>query len=135
MFNINKMSDTPLYEQVKEQIEYQILVDNIAPNEQIPSVRSLSVELSINPNTIQKAYNELEINQITYSVPGVGRFVAKDAKEKIGATSHKKFDEIYDAAYWLALSGIEQSKISEVVNKAFADAKNHIKRVNTNDKS
>lgn len=136
MFNIDKMSGTPVYEQIIEQMEYLILVGGIATDEQIPSVRSLSLDLSVNPNTIQKAYNELEINQVTYSVPGVGRFVAKNAKEKIGSGSRKKFDVIYDAAYWLALTGIEQPKISETVSNAFADAKKHMtERTNPDDKS
>jgi GntR family transcriptional regulator len=136
MFNIDKLSGRPVYEQIIEQMQYLILVGGIVPDEQIPSVRSLSLDLSVNPNTIQKAYNELEFNKITYSVPGVGRFVAKDAKQKIGASYDKKVDVIYDASYWLALAGVEQTVITDTVSKAFTNAKRHmVERMKPNDKN
>lgn len=76
---IDKQSRVPIYEQLIEAIEQEILNGFWQPGELIPSVRSLSVELSVNPNTIQKAYNELERLQITYSVPGVGRYISTEA--------------------------------------------------------
>lgn len=101
-----------------------ILIDSLKSDEQIPSVRSLSLELSVNPNTIQKAYNELEISGITYSVPGVGRFVSKDAKQKIGSDYKNNIDKIYEISYWLALSGVEHNLVIDMVNKAYDDALN-----------
>jgi GntR family transcriptional regulator len=136
VLNIDKQSVRPLYEQVIEQFEQLILIGNIKPDEQIPSVRSLSLELSVNPNTIQKAYNELELNHIAYSVPGIGRFVTRDAKRIIGRSFLKKLDDIYNVSYWLALAGIEQSLLTDTVSKAFTDANRHMeKRRNPNDKS
>ena len=134
MLNIDKQSGIPVYEQIIEQMQHLILVGSLAPDEQIPSVRSLSLDLSVNPNTIQKAYNELEINKITYSVPGVGRFVAKNAREKIGGCYHNKLDGVYEASYWLALAGIEQSLVNDTVGKAYSDAKRHMgERMTAND--
>lgn len=135
MLNIDKQSVRPVYEQIIEQMEQLILVESLKPGEQIPSVRSLSLELSVNPNTIQKAYNDLEINHITYSVPGIGRYVANDAKEIIGRSFIKKLDDIKNISYWLALAGIEESLVTETVSKAFSEAKQHIeKRGSPNDK-
>lgn len=123
MLSIDKQSSTPVYEQILEQFNRLILVGSLKPDEQIPSVRALSLDLSVNPNTVQKAYNALELTGITYSVPGVGRFVTKDAKKKIGGGFQGKLDCIYDASLWLALAEVERSLITEKIEKAYSDAK------------
>ena len=64
MFMIDPMSRQPVYEQIIRQMERFILSGMLAPGDQLPSVRSLSLELSINPNTIQKAYSELDVRGI-----------------------------------------------------------------------
>ncbi len=66
----------PLYEQVAEKFQMLILQGAIPAGEKIPSVRQLAVELSINPNTIQRAYMELEQAGLIYPVKGKGNFVA-----------------------------------------------------------
>ena len=75
MFRIDNFSRTPIYEQLIEQFERFILTGALTPGAQIPSVRSLSVQLSINPNTVQKAYSELDSRALIYSLPGKGSFV------------------------------------------------------------
>ena len=64
---IDSMSRQPVYEQIVDQVEQMILSGLMRPGEQLPSVRSLSLELSINPNTIQKAYAELDGRGIIYT--------------------------------------------------------------------
>ena len=71
----------PIYEQLTENIRRLVLQGILQPNEQLPSVRALAVELAINPNTIQKAYAELERQGITYSLPGRGSFVSDNVSE------------------------------------------------------
>lgn len=66
----------PIYEQVVEKFKLLILKNILQKDEQIPSVRSLAVELSINPNTIQKAYAELERQGYIYTIKGKGNFVS-----------------------------------------------------------
>lgn len=68
----------PIYEQIVERFETLILKNVLRADEQMPSVRSLAVELSINPNTIQKAYTELERRGFIYTVKGRGNFVSGD---------------------------------------------------------
>ena len=70
--NINKLGRTPIYMQIIDEIEKEILAGILKPMDQLPSVRALSVEISINPNTIQKAYTELEHKGICYTSPGQG---------------------------------------------------------------
>lgn len=76
MITIDYKDRRPLYQQLMEKIEELALNGLIKADEQLPSVRSLAVELAINPNTIQRAYGELEKKGIVYSVPGRGSFLA-----------------------------------------------------------
>ena len=76
LWNIDFRDKRPIYEQIVSGMEGEILHGIMAPDEPLPSVRSLAMELSINPNTIQKAYRQLESDGYTYSVPGRGSFVS-----------------------------------------------------------
>lgn len=76
MIVIDYRDKRPIYEQVVERFETLILNGVLEPDEKLPSVRSLAVELSINPNTIQRAYGELERRGLIYSAKGKGNFVA-----------------------------------------------------------
>ena len=78
MIFIDYKDTRPIYEQVVERFKTLILKNVMQPDEQMPSVRSLAMELSINPNTIQKAYAELERQGFIYSVKGRGSFVSGD---------------------------------------------------------
>ncbi len=76
MIVIDYKDKRPIYEQVVERIEQLILRGVLKPDDMLPSVRSLAVELTINPNTIQRAYQELERLGFTYTVKGKGSFVS-----------------------------------------------------------
>lgn len=69
----------PIYEQIVSRMKHLILMDVIRPGEQLPSVRSLAMENGTNPNTVQKAYSELEREGFTYTVRGKGVFVSDNA--------------------------------------------------------
>ena len=77
MITLNYQSKDPIYLQIKNRIAELVLLGVYPPGTQLPSVRSLAGELGINPNTIQKAYQELEAAGITCSVSGKGSFVAQ----------------------------------------------------------
>ena len=70
----------PLYEQIIERFQDLMYQEVLKENEKLPSVRSLAMELSINPNTIQRAYTELERQGFIYSVKGKGSFVADSGR-------------------------------------------------------
>ena len=76
MIKLDLQSKTPLYLQMEQQIIDLILMGVLKENEQLPSVRNLARDLGINPNTIQKAYQDMESRGIIYSVVGRGNFVA-----------------------------------------------------------
>lgn len=81
MFVIRPQSKAPIFEQLKAQILEFISLGILAPNDKLPSVRSLATELSINPNTVSKAYQELELQGYIYTTPGKGCFVADNHLE------------------------------------------------------
>ncbi len=72
---IDYQDSRPIYEQIVENFKLQIYKGILQPDDQMPSVRSLSMELSTNPNTVQKAYAELERQGFIYTVKGRGNFV------------------------------------------------------------
>ena len=78
MISLNYRDSRPIYEQIKDGLRRLIVTGAMAPDEKLPSVRALATQLSINPNTIQRAYNELENEGYIYSVPGKGSFAAGD---------------------------------------------------------
>ena len=78
MFQIDPLSRIPVYEQIVMQAEQLVAREIVKPGDALPSVRSLSIQLSINPNTIQKAYTELDRRGLIVSVAGKGCFIRED---------------------------------------------------------
>jgi len=76
VISLNYRDSRPIYEQIRESFRKLIVAGAMQEEEKLPSVRVLATQLSINPNTIQRAYNELESEGYIYSVPGKGSFVA-----------------------------------------------------------
>ena len=77
MFIINHQSNIPIFEQLKNQVLEFISIGVLQPDEQLPSVRSLASSLGINPNTVSKAYQDLEASGYIYSKKGRGCFISK----------------------------------------------------------
>ena len=73
-----------IYEQVVEKLEHLIVGGALGANEKMPSVRSLGMELTVNPNTIQRAYNQLEQDGYLYTIAGRGSFVAPETEWRTG---------------------------------------------------
>ena len=77
MISLNYRDSRPIYEQIKDGLRKLIVTGALRTGEKLPSVRALATQLSINPNTIQRAYGELETEGFVYSVTGRGTFVAE----------------------------------------------------------
>lgn len=98
MFQVNLTSKVPIYEQLSRKIMELMMKEVLHENDQLPSVRSLAKELGINPNTVQKAYQELERSGIIYSVAGRGNFVAPLKENMLKEKAMKGFDDaVHDA--------------------------------------
>ena len=110
----------PIYEQVAEKLEELMLLGILGENEPLPSFRSLAMELSINPNTIQRAYAELERQGYIYTVKGKGSFVAENSvmKEKRKKDLLIQVSEVIDEAIRLGISGEEIKNMVEIQYQA-----------------
>ena len=75
-FKLNPKSGVPVYRQIQDQIRFGIASGQLCPGEQLPTVRALAVELAVNPNTVIKAYSELERQEVLTTEQGSGTFVA-----------------------------------------------------------
>lgn len=119
MFTIDKLSRTPIYEQLITQFEYGILSGEIAPDGKLPSVRDLSQELCVNPNTLQRAFNEIENRGLCYSVPGSGRYIAKDAVSALQARFDRSLSEFYATVEALKSQGISEQILKKAIETVY----------------
>ncbi|MCF0129277.1 MAG: GntR family transcriptional regulator [Pseudobutyrivibrio sp.] len=78
MIQLNYRDSRPIYEQIKDGLKRLVISGAIKKDEKLPSVRDLATQLSINPNTIQKAYRELEKEGYIYTITGRGSFAAQN---------------------------------------------------------
>lgn len=119
MFQIDIMSRIPVYEQLIRQTEKFILLGVLKEGDKLPSVRQLSAELSINPNTIQKAFTELDRRGIIFSVNGRGNFVADKALKALEVSRRSAFSDIKDQIKGFALAGISRTELHEYIDEIY----------------
>lgn len=122
MIVIDSQSRQPIYEQIVERVESLIAADVIRSGDQLPSVRALAVELSINPNTIQKAYAILEEHGAIYPVKGKGNFVSEKDKvtDRMKGQCFGRLKETVDQAKKL---GIDEEEFSIKVRTYYREGK------------
>lgn len=107
-FSLDPKSGVPFYKQIILQIEMAIADGRVLTGDQLPTVRSLAVDLSINPNTVARAYNELEIRGIVNTQQGTGTFI-NDKKTKLDEIERER-----------VLAGITQSFITKAGSYGFS---------------
>ncbi len=94
VFKLDPKSGVPFYRQIIDQIRYGIATGRLMVGEQLPTVRSLAVELAVNLNTVSKAYKELEIQNVLESQQGTGTFVGSSGIKISEKEKQKKLDSI-----------------------------------------
>lgn len=119
MISIDTRNPKPLYEQVVEEFKKLIVAGVLAPGDKLPSVRSLASQLAINPNTIQRAYRELDAAGFTYSAAGKGSFVAEVGDMK-GARRTELFQTLDDVTAELLNLGCTVDELTERIRKGGA---------------
>ena len=118
MFAIDPMSQQPVYEQLVDEVERFVLLGILKSGSALPSVRSLSVSLSVNPN-IQKAYSELTSRGVVFSVPGKGCFVSSDAAVLIGKARRVRLKDLKEIAEELFLAGVPKKELIDVISTVY----------------
>ena len=103
MIQLNYRDSKPIYEQIKDGLRRLVVSGAVKKDEKLPSVRELATSLSINPNTIQKAYRELEQEGYIYTIAGKGSYAAERADVVSGRNMElmKEFDEIVKELLYL----------------------------------
>ncbi len=116
MIQLNYRDAKPIYEQIKDGLMHLLVTKSIQPDEKLPSVRELASGLAINPNTIQRAYRELESEGYIYTVPGKGSFAAS-SKEIIDARSQELFEAFDHTVKELFLCGYGKKELETRMEK------------------
>lgn len=93
-FSLDQNSGVPFYRQIIDQVLFAIANGVLAPGDQLPTVRQLAVELKINPNTVTRAYQELEIKGVLTTQMGTGTFVAEGKVEISALERRRMLDQI-----------------------------------------
>lgn len=120
MLLIDKLSGKPVYEQIIEGIERNILLGIYPEGSVLPSLRELSVTLGINPNTIQKSYAELVRRGVIIPSPGSGTYVAPDAVIRIREAASAKLARLEELTAELAIAGVPREDLLATVCAAYA---------------
>lgn len=110
----------PIYEQIVERFRMLILNGVLEADEKLPSVRSLAIELSINPNTIQRAYGELERSGFIYSVKGRGNFVCGN-KEVLTQEKDKMLNELKEFLKVYREAGVTLEEVEISVRSVYGE--------------
>ena len=112
LIQISYRDPRPIYEQVKDGFRMLILTGAMRPDERMPSVRELATQLAINPNTIQRAYRELEQEGFICSVPGKGSFVA-DARDTAALRRKELLVQLKEISEELKKLGVDENTMTE----------------------
>ena len=119
MFNIDYTSREPIYEQVYNNVVSMISLGVLEPQQQLPPVRQLALQLNVNPNTVSKAYKSLEQDGIIYSVVGKGSFVM----ENVSVVNSKKAEALKDTRGSVKDAkklGVEKKEVIDVVDNVYS---------------
>ena len=117
MKEIDLKSKKSIYQQIVDGIKEDIVSGALAPKAKLPSVRDLSSKLTVNPNTIQKAYKELEATGWIYSVSGLGNFVSESERKENPLEIDKLFATIDASIKQLRFLGVDETNIMSRIEK------------------
>ena len=130
-FEIDPASSQAIYEQVEQQIKFSIAAGAVQEDEMIPSVRELSKTLTINPNTVSRAYRSLQDAGVVYTRRGQGLAVAPDARAKCRIERktifESRFQQLFDEAVRSRLEPLEiREMVEHLMNTTLkADSEKH----------
>lgn len=122
MININSRSSKPIYEQIIEKVKENIIKGILKPGDKLPSVRELAAIITVNPNTISKAYLALERMKAIQVVRGKGTFVAENFKPTMDEEKMKEIREhmkniIIEAHY----IGVDKDTLIDILNEIYSE--------------
>jgi GntR family transcriptional regulator len=114
-FRLDLKSGVPVYRQIIDQVHAARASGAIGPGDQLPTVRQLAVDLSINPNTVMRAYRELELTGALTTHQGTGTFITHAKVEQSSAERERKLDQL--VAEFVARAGRDGFTVKELRNR------------------
>ncbi len=114
-FALNQANGVPVYRQIIDQIQAGIASGKLSPGSQLPTVRQVAVDLEINPNTVMRAYRELEIRGVLATQQGTGTFIADRPVERDEAHHERMLDQF--VSEFVARAGAGGFKLQEVIER------------------
>ena len=117
MISLNYRDSRPIYEQIRDGLRKLIVTGALSADEKLPSVRALAAQLAINPNTIQRAYNELEGEGYIYAAPGTVRRAAAPAAAD-SARRAELLTQVRELLSELRYLGVSQQELLNLVKEA-----------------
>jgi GntR family transcriptional regulator len=117
MIKVDTSSFIPIYEQIKKEFKKEVFSGNLNPNDPLPSIRDLATELLINPNTVARAYRELEMEGFIYTRKGKGCYISDDSTqlmvEERRSILIQSIDEMIEEAKKFGLDNEEIKRLFE----------------------
>ena len=123
MITVDMRDRKPIYEQLIDNIRTLAVQGHLKPDEHLPSVRQLAAELAINPNTIQKAYAELERQNVIYSLPGRGNFISPDIGSVAKQERQRQLEALGVMFRQAQNAGVEKSEIQKLLDTVYNESK------------
>ena len=122
LIRVNRSSDVPLYRQIIAQVQAQIAAGRLGPGDRLPSVRDLAVDIRINPNTVARAYRELESMGVIVTQGAQGSYVA----DGFGARAMRELESDFRRRLWDAVAtgssmGIDHTRMREILEEILAE--------------
>lgn len=122
MFQLDLKSRKSIYEQVVDNLKELIISGVLEPGNKLPSVRELSKTLTVNPNTVQKAYRELEIQKYVYTTQGLGTFVADRTDLEVDREKlHEAKTQLRESIRELQYLGLTQADARKIIDEIFSE--------------
>ncbi len=121
MLQLDFSDHRPLYEQIRDKLKELIISGVLTDNDKIPSVRELASTLAINPNTIQKAYKELESEGYIYSLKAKGNFVSPHREIPDSGKTAELMESVTHQIRELRFLGVGENKLRELIAKIYKE--------------
>lgn len=120
MFDVDTRSRIPIYEQLKDQILNFIRLGILEPDAKLPSIRSVALEIGANVNTVKRAFQELEMDGVIYTVVGKGSFVSPTALDSNSA-AEKAVDSITEQLKSAKHKGVTKEEMIKLINEIYGE--------------
>ena len=114
-FRLDALSGVPVYRQIIDQVMAGIAAGRLAPGNQLPTVRQLAVDLAINPNTVTRAYREMEIRGVLETQQGSGTFISQREIQRDDVERQRRLDQITGEV--VARAGSEGFEVQDLLDR------------------